>query len=118
MGNSNLRSLKDRKTDRSHSPSIIEKNGMRVPNLNFSKLKSNSRTGGKNIGPKTSRDILRNKVQNLVGSKSNSRLNDSSLNNSVNEVFKSITTNRNNGKSHAARQRLNFTPINNVKIIR
>ena len=114
VNNSHFKGLNDRKNDRSLSPSIIERNGMRVPNLNFSKLNgSKSPVGG--LGPKTSRDLLKNKIQNMVNSKSNSKLNDSSMNNSVNDVFKSISTNRNNGKSLAGGHRINLTPSKNIK---
>lgn len=107
INNSQMRSLNDRTGDRTTFSSFkVEKNGMRVPNLNFSKLKNIAAPkilNSSNLGPKTSRDILRNKINTLNNSKSNNKLNDTSLNNSVNDVFKSISN-----RSH----------LNNNKLLR
>ena len=90
---SQRRTLNDRSSDRNAFSSLkVEKNRMRIPNLNFSKLKNNApkNLNPGNLGPKTSRDILRNKINTINPSKSNNKLNESNLNNSVNDV-KSIS---------------------------
>lgn len=89
---------------------------MRVPFLNFNKIKPGMGTVSKSpisnsgtLGPKTSRDALKNKAAGLVNSKSGSKIGDVSVNSSINDPFKSIS-NRKNIISQTPQRSGNYTP--------